>query len=178
MHKPSEADSPSVDLTDRAPSKMRNGLWLLLSVVVVVLDLWTKSLAQSGLAYGEFVPVLPFFNLTLAYNPGAAFSFLADAGGWQRYFFTVVAVIAVSIMLVWLLRLKGERIVACSLALVIGGALGNLYDRIVLGHVVDFLDFYWGAYHFPAFNLADSAITLGAVLLIIDMLFAGKRDHE
>jgi signal peptidase II len=169
---------PEVSSEAEAPRKARNALWLLLSLVVVVLDLWTKSLAQGALAYGEFVPVLPFFNLTLAYNPGAAFSFLADAGGWQRYFFTVVAVVAVLIMLVWLLRLKGEKIVACSLALVIGGALGNLYDRVVLGHVVDFLDFYWGVYHFPAFNLADSAITLGAVLLIIDMLFAGKRGDE
>lgn len=173
MRKRAEVSSEAI-----VPSKMRNALWLLLSLVVVGLDLWTKSLAQSGLEYGEFVPVLPYLNLTLAYNPGAAFSFLADAGGWQRYFFTAVAAIAVLIMLVWLLRLKGEKIVACSLALIIGGALGNLYDRVMLGHVVDFLDFYWEAYHFPAFNLADSAITLGAILLIVDMLFAGKKNDE
>lgn len=157
---------------------MRNAWWLLLSVVVIALDLWTKFLAQANLEYGEFVEVLPFFNLTLAYNTGAAFSFLADAGGWQRYFFAVIAVVAVLVMLVWLLRLKGERLLACALALVIGGALGNLYDRIMLGHVVDFLDFYWGSYHFPAFNLADSAITLGAILLIIDTLFPGERRHD
>ena len=157
---------------------MRNALWLLLSVVVIVLDLWTKSIAQASIQYREFIPVAPFFNFTLAYNTGAAFSFLANAGGWQRYFFTVVAVIAVLVMLVWLLRLKGERMVACALALVIGGALGNLYDRIVLGHVVDFLDFYWGANHFPAFNLADSAITLGAILLIVDMLISGSKKHD
>lgn len=177
MHNPSEKDAEA-SAKANTPSKMRNALWLLLSLVVVVLDLWTKSLAQAGLAFGEFVPVLPYFNLTLAYNPGAAFSFLADAGGWQRYFFTAVAAIAVLVMLVWLLRLRGEKMVACALALVIGGALGNLYDRVVLGHVVDFLDFYWGAYHFPAFNLADSAITLGAILLIVDMLFAGKHADE
>lgn len=157
---------------------MRNALWLVLSAVVIALDLWTKSIAQASIQYGEFIPVTSFFNFTLAYNTGAAFSFLANAGGWQRYFFTLVAVIAVLIMLVWLLRLKGERMVACALALVIGGALGNLYDRIVLGHVVDFLDFYWGASHFPAFNLADSAITLGAILLIADMLFSGNKKHD
>ncbi len=157
---------------------MRNVWWLLLSVIVIALDLWTKFLAQSQLQYGEFVPVLPFFNFTLAYNTGAAFSFLADAGGWQRYFFSLIAIVAVVIMLVWLLRLQGQRLLACALALVIGGALGNLYDRIVLGHVVDFLDFYWGSYHFPAFNLADSAITLGAILLIIDTLFANEKEHD
>lgn len=172
MHKAS-----AVEIKQQS-SMARNALWLLLSVVVIALDLWTKFLAQSGLSYGEYVPVLPFFNLTLAYNPGAAFSFLADAGGWQRYFFAVIAAVTVLVMLVWLLRLKGEKMVACALALVIGGALGNLYDRIMLGHVVDFLDFYWGSYHFPAFNLADSAITLGAILLIVDMLFAGKKNDE
>lgn len=157
---------------------MRNALWLVLSAIVMGLDLWTKSLAENSLEYGEFIPVWSFFNLTLAYNTGAAFSFLADAGGWQRYFFTAVSVIAVLVMLVWLLRLKGERLVACSLALVIGGALGNLYDRVMLGHVVDFLDFYWGLHHFPAFNLADSAITVGAILLIAEMFMSGKKSDE
>lgn len=157
---------------------MRNGVWLLISVVVVALDLWTKFLVQESLSFGEFVPVWPVFNLTLTYNPGAAFSFLADAGGWQRYFFALVAVIAVVVMLVWLLRLKQQPLLSCALALVIGGALGNLYDRIMLGHVVDFLDFYWGDYHFPAFNLADSAITLGAILLIIDTIFSKETQHD
>ena len=157
---------------------MRNALWLLLSVVVIVLDLWTKHLAEAHLEYGEFIPVMPFFNFTLAYNPGAAFSFLADAGGWQRYFFALIAITAVLVMLVWLLRLKSQPLLACALSLVIGGALGNLHDRILLGHVIDFLDFYWGASHFPAFNLADSAITLGAVLLIIDTIFPGEKEHD
>lgn len=165
-------------MPDAMSDAMKNARWLILSIAVIVLDLWTKALAESSIQYGEFIPVLPFFNLTLAYNPGAAFSFLADAGGWQRYFFTVVAVVAVIVMLAWLLRLKGEPLVASALALVIGGALGNLHDRIVHGHVIDFLDFYWGNSHFPAFNLADSAITLGAILLIIDMLFAGKKADE
>ena len=157
---------------------MRNAIWLLLSVLVIALDQWSKYAVQQSLHYGEFVPVLPVFNLTLAYNPGAAFSFLANAGGWQRYFFTGVAIIAVTAMLVWLMRLKGEKLVASALALVIGGALGNLYDRLVLGHVVDFLDVYWGQYHFPAFNLADSAITLGAILIIADMLFVSTKKHD
>ena len=165
-------------MPDRMSDAVKNARWLILSVLVIGLDLWTKALAESSIQYGEFIPVLPFFNLTLAYNPGAAFSFLADAGGWQRYFFTVVAVVAVIVMLVWLLRLKREPLVASALALVIGGALGNLHDRIVHGYVIDFLGFYWGNSHFPAFNLADSAITLGAILLIIDMLFAGKKSDE
>lgn len=157
---------------------MHNARWLVISLVVVILDQWTKTLVQQGLEYGERIPVLPFFNLTLAYNPGAAFSFLADAGGWQRYFFTAVAVVAIVVMFVWLMRLQGERMVALALALVLGGAVGNLWDRVVLGHVVDFLDFHWAGYHFPAFNVADSAITVGAILLIIDMLFLAERKHD
>ena len=155
--------------------------WLLLTLLVVVLDQWSKHAIEAALRYGEVVPVLSFFNLTLAYNPGAAFSFLADAGGWQRWFFTAVAVLASVLILAWLLTLKGERLVAAALALVLGGALGNLYDRLAYGHVVDFLDFHWRASHFPAFNIADSAITLGAIILILDMFVhrdesGGKAD--
>lgn len=144
--------------------------WLLLSLLVIVLDLWTKHLVESSFRYGEFREVLPFFNLTLAYNPGAAFSFLADAGGWQRWFFVGVGVFATVLILGWLLTLRDNRVLAGGLSLILGGALGNLHDRLLHGHVVDFLDFHWAGNHFPAFNIADSAITLGAILLILDMI--------
>lgn len=156
----------------------RNLAWLVLALIVVLLDQWTKGLVEAALAYGERVPVLPVFNLTLAYNPGAAFSFLADAGGWQRWFFTAVALVASVVILAWLVTLKGQRWVAAALALVLGGALGNLWDRLAHGHVVDFLDFHWAGWHFPAFNLADSAITVGAVILIIDMVMQWRRERQ
>lgn len=156
--------------------------WLVLALLVIVLDQWSKHAVEAALRYGEVIPVLPVFNLTLAYNPGAAFSFLADAGGWQRWFFTAVAVLASVLILAWLLTLKGERLVAAALALVLGGALGNLYDRLAYGHVVDFLDFHWRGSHFPAFNIADSAITLGAMILIVDMFLqkgsAGEQTND
>ncbi|PKM21507.1 MAG: signal peptidase II [Gammaproteobacteria bacterium HGW-Gammaproteobacteria-14] len=154
--------------------QVRNLYWLLLSALVVVLDLWTKALAEQHLVLYRSVEVLSFFNFTLAYNSGAAFSFLADAGGWQRWFFSIVALVASVVIVGWLLKLRGERMVALGLALILGGALGNLWDRLTLGHVVDFLDFHWAGYHFPAFNIADSAITVGAVLLILDMFIAKK----
>lgn len=144
--------------------------WLSLSLLVIVLDLWTKYLVESSFRYGEFREVLPFFNLTLAYNPGAAFSFLADAGGWQRWFFVGVGVFATVLILGWLLSLRNNRVLAGGLSLILGGALGNLHDRLLHGHVVDFLDFHWAGNHFPAFNIADSAITLGAIFLILDMI--------
>ena len=149
--------------------------WLALSVLVIVLDQWSKHAVEAVFSYGEFREVFPFFNLRLAYNTGAAFSFLADAGGWQRWFFVAVGVLATILILGWLLSLRGNRVLACGLSLVLGGALGNLYDRVVYGHVVDFLDFHWAGSHFPAFNIADSAITAGAVLLIVDMII--NREH-
>lgn len=160
-----------------ADMQWRNLHWLWLSALVVALDLWSKSIAEAQLALYQRVEVLPFFNFTLAYNPGAAFSFLADAGGWQRWFFAGVALLASVVIVGWLLKLRGERLVALGLALILGGALGNLWDRLVLGHVVDFLDFHWAGYHFPAFNLADSAITVGAVLLILDMFRRPSAKH-
>lgn len=145
--------------------------WLLLSALIVVFDTWTKALAVAHLELYRPEPLLPHLNLMLAHNDGAAFSFLAGAGGWQRWFFAAVAVVITVVMVVWIWRLKPtQRFLACALALVIGGALGNLWDRITLGYVIDFIDFYWGTWHFPAFNIADSAITIGAAMLIIDML--------
>lgn len=144
--------------------------WLWLSAVVLGLDLATKAIATSSLNYAESQAVLPFFNLTLLHNTGAAFSFLAGEGGWQRWFFIILAVTISIVLVIWLARTpRNERWLPISVALVLGGALGNVYDRIVHGYVVDFLHFYWGDYHFPAFNIADSAITIGAVMMAIDL---------
>ncbi len=154
-------------------STVRQGLgawrWYLLATVLVVLDQYTKGLASSALEYGRPVEVFSWFNLTLQHNPGAAFSFLSNAGGWQRYLFSGIAVAVSLLLVVWLYRLPpGSRLLALSLALVLGGALGNLWDRLVLGYVVDFISVHYGGYYFPAFNLADSAITVGAVAMILD----------
>ena len=145
--------------------------WLLLSVLVLALDLLSKAWVSGSFSYGERLYVLPVFDLTLLHNTGAAFSFLADQSGWQRWFFALIAVGVSSGLLVWLVKLKThETWLACALALVLGGALGNLHDRILLGYVVDFLLFHWDSAYFPAFNLADAAITLGAGMLIVDMI--------
>lgn len=145
--------------------------WLWLSLVVIVLDLATKAWVSNTFRYGELLEVLPIFDLTLLHNKGAAFSFLANESGWQRWFFALIAVVVSGVLLVWLKRLKAnETWLAVALALVLGGALGNLHDRVLLGYVVDFLFFHWENNYFPAFNLADSAITLGAGMLIVDMI--------
>lgn len=147
-------------------------LAFLLALVIVGLDQWTKNLAEANLSYNLPVEILPILDFTLRYNPGAAFSFLADQGGWQRWFFTAVAAIVSLLLVGWITRLKAEeKILAVGLALVLGGAVGNLYDRIALGHVVDFISFHWGNAYFPAFNIADSAISVGAVCLIFDSFF-------
>ncbi|HZV63113.1 MAG TPA: signal peptidase II [Methylophilaceae bacterium] len=143
--------------------------WLGFSAVVLVLDLWTKHWIQAHIAYGEHVPVTSFFDLVLFHNEGAAFSFLAGAGGWQRFMFSLIAIIA-SVVIVYLLRKHPERkLFSLGLSLVLGGALGNLYDRVTLGYVVDFIFLhYQREYYWPAFNVADSAISGGVVLLLID----------
>lgn len=149
-------------------------------MVVVVLDQVTKFAVASTFTLHEQLPLTPWFNLTLAHNPGAAFSFLSDASGWQRWFFTAIA-LAVSIaIVVWMKRLPAnDRWMAIALALILGGALGNVWDRITLGYVIDFLDFYVGQWHWPAFNVADSAITIGAIMLAIDAFFFAKpKDAE
>ncbi|MCG2581431.1 MAG: signal peptidase II [Marinobacter sp.] len=144
--------------------------WLWLAVLVIALDLGTKAMATAMLTYGNPVPVIPSFNLTLLHNTGAAFSFLAGADGWQRWFFVVLAIGVSVALVVWLRSLKHyETWLAVAIALILGGALGNVYDRIVHGYVVDFLHFYWQDWHFPAFNLADTAITIGAGMMILDM---------
>lgn len=151
-----------------ASGTMRLQVGLILASIILVLDFVTKRWVESALFYGEHIPLTSFFNLVLAYNAGAAFSFLSDAAGWQRWFFSAIATGA-SVLIVYLLRKHAaEKLFCVALSLVLGGALGNLWDRITLGHVVDFLDFHVGGYHWPAFNVADSAIFIGAMLLIVD----------
>lgn len=153
--------------------------WLLMAVLIVALDQATKQLATDLLVYGRPVEVLPVLNWTLLHNTGAAFSFLSDAGGWQRWFFTAVSAVISVILVVWLCRLgPGERLQKLALTLILGGALGNLWDRLVLGYVVDFIQVHYREYYFPAFNIADSAITLGAVALIgYSFFFSDKGDN-
>jgi signal peptidase II len=145
--------------------------WLALAAGVVLLDRATKLLATALLSLHQPVPVLPFLNLTLTHNTGAAFSLLSDAGGWQRWFFSGLSVLVSAIIVVWLRRLPpGRAWLSCGLSLVLGGALGNLWDRLAQGAVVDFIDVYYGRWHWPAFNVADSAITVGVVMLLVSVL--------
>lgn len=152
-------------------------IWV--SGLVVVLDQISKLWIRMTFEDYEVLVVWPVFNLTLAYNTGAAFSLLADAGGWQRGFFIVVGVVVTLILLVWLSRLRpAEWLSGWGLVLVIGGAIGNLIDRIWLGKVVDFLQWHWHDWYWPSFNLADSAITVGVALLLIDGFFVSGRHRE
>ena len=151
--------------------------WLILSLLVIAADQATKLWVLAALEPRQVIPVLPVFNLTLVFNEGAAFSFLAGAGGWQRWFFVGLAVVVSTVLVVWLWRLKPEeRLTAAGLALIAGGAIGNLIDRLLYGRVVDFLDFYWRSWHWPAFNVADSAITVGAIMMMVDVLFLDREE--
>lgn len=152
--------------------------WLWLSAVVVALDLGSKAIATHYLLLHQPISVFPGFNWTLAHNAGAAFSFLSDESGWQRWFFSVIA-LAVSVgITIWIKRLNAaQTFLAVALALVLGGAIGNLWDRVTMGYVVDFIDVYYQQYHWPAFNIADSAICVGAVMLVIDS-FRGDNLRE
>jgi signal peptidase II len=144
--------------------------WLGIALVIIVLDQVTKSLILANFAYGDSVHVTPFFNVVRVHNTGAAFSFLAGASGWQRWFFVGLGAVAAG-FIVWMLRSHGgQKMFAWALALILGGALGNVIDRLLHGYVVDFIQVHWADRFFPSFNLADSAITLGAILLIVDEL--------
>lgn len=146
--------------------------WLGVSVLVIVFDQLTKYLAEANLDYASPLAIMPSFNLTLLYNKGAAFSFLSDAGGWQRWFFVTVSLVASVALVFWLRKLHREQwLLALSLSLILGGAVGNLVDRLLFGHVIDFIQVYYQSFYWPAFNIADSAITVGAVLLIWDGFF-------
>lgn len=152
--------------------------WLSISAVIVALDLYTKHLVQQAFAYGEHLRVTGFFDLVRYHNEGAAFSFLADAGGWQKWFFTAVSIIAAVVITYLLKKNLHNKLFCWGLALVLGGALGNLYDRITLGYVVDFLYFYYQQFAWPAFNVADSAICIGVGLLLLDSFKSEKPHHR
>ena len=144
-----------------------------IAILAIVIDQLTKWMASTHLVLHEQNPVMPSFNLTLMHNYGAAFSFLSNAGGWQRWFFTVVAVVISVVLIVWITRLKStERWLGVSLALVLGGAIGNLIDRLAYGYVVDFIQWYYSSFYWPAFNIADSAIFVGAAMLLLSSFFA------
>ena len=154
----------------------KNGLrWLWISLLVIILDQVSKFWMDSNLSFNQPVNLLPFFDLRLLYNEGAAWSFLANVGGWQRWFLSGLSLVISGILLVWLIRLERRQIwLAIALSLVLGGALGNLIDRVIYGHVIDFIDIYYQQWHWPAFNIADSAISVGAVMLVIDAILEGK----
>jgi signal peptidase II len=151
--------------------------WLPLTVVLIALDQLTKWLIVQNFSYGERLNLLPVLDLTLAYNRGAAWSFLDAASGWQRWLFSGLAVAVAVVLVVWLKRLKArtQGLLACALSLILAGALGNVIDRVRLGHVIDFILAYWNEHAFPVFNVADSAITVGAALLLLDAFLETRR---
>lgn len=154
--------------------------YLWISLLVIIADQGTKWIANSQLEYHQAVPVLPYFEWFLTYNTGAAFSFLANAGGWQRWFFMVLTLVISVVLFIWIKKLKpDERLTAISLCLILGGAIGNVIDRILLGKVTDFIQVWLGSYPWPAFNIADSAIFVGAVILIVGgILIPHKQADE
>lgn len=169
-HAPAEAGTPAV----RAARGWR---WLPIAVLVIALDQFTKNWIAHHFVYGSRLVLLPVLEITLRFNRGAAFSFLADASGWQRWLFTGLAVAVAFGIIVWLRRLDARRhwLLAVSLSLILAGALGNLIDRLRLGHVIDFIVVHWKDAYFPAFNVADSAITVGAILMLLDAWVGGHR---
>jgi signal peptidase II len=157
--------------------KWSTSVLLICAAGIVALDQFTKWGILQAFKDGERRNILPFFDLILTYNPGAAFSFLAGAGGWQRWFFTALALVVSAVIVVWLRREK-RSLPACALTLILGGAIGNVIDRLIHGKVVDFLLFYWNDWYYPAFNVADAAITCGAILLIWDSFFGPKHPQD
>jgi signal peptidase II len=149
--------------------------WVALAAVIVLIDQLTKIAIERAFDYGDVHPVTGFFNLVLTYNKGAAFSFLASASGWQKHFLTVIGIGASLFILYLLTRHGSQKLFSLALAMILGGAIGNVIDRLAYGHVVDFLDFHVGGWHWPAFNMADSAIVGGAILLVVDELLRVRR---
>lgn len=151
--------------------------WLWVSALVLVLDQASKLAVNGSMQLYESIPLIPYFNLTYVHNTGAAFSFLAQAGGWQRWLFAGLAVVMSGIIGVWLARLKKhETLMALALSLVLGGAIGNLIDRVAYGYVIDFLDVYYQNWHWPAFNIADSAICVGVGLMLLESFGVGRKE--
>lgn len=163
--------------TDHQPAAKKVSLWgwLMGALSIVALDQLSKIWFDSHLHYAERLNVLPFFDFTLLYNPGAAFSFLAGEQGWQRWLFTGIAITAIVLIIHLLRRHASQKLFCAALMLILGGAAGNLIDRVIYGHVIDFLLFYWKDWYFPAFNVADIAITSGAVLLVLDEILRMRR---
>lgn len=161
----------------RATSRFGAWAWLWLTLAVIVLDQWTKWLITSNFVEYQSLTLLPVFDLVRLHNEGAAFSFLSDASGWQRWMFSALGIGVSAGLVVWLKRLpsRGQHLLAAALAFIIGGALGNVIDRILLGHVIDFIHVHYRQWYFPAFNVADSSITVGAGLLILDSVLSGRR---
>jgi signal peptidase II len=152
--------------------------WLWISLCVIIIDQATKQIAEAQLTAHQAVNVMPYFDWYLTYNTGAAFSLLADAGGWQRWFFTIIATVVSGVIVQWIRKLPSDEILtAISLSLILGGAIGNLIDRILLGHVVDFIQVWLGSFAFPAFNIADAAISVGAVTLILSSFFGAHKEE-
>ncbi len=153
--------------------------WLWLSLAILILDQWSKIAIDSSMRLYESIAIIPGFNLTYVHNTGAAFSFLSEAGGWQRWFFAAMAFTISIVLSVWLYRLKKhETFLAVALALVLGGAIGNLIDRLAYGYVIDFLDVYYQSWHWPAFNVADMAISLGVFLMLLENFGVGVKTPE
>ncbi len=166
----------------KTPKMVANGsrafVWYILALVVVIIDQWTKWLAETKLTFHDPVPVIePFLNWTLAYNYGAAFSFLADAGGWQKWFFSGLALVMSLFLIIYLIKApRKATLLSFGLALVLGGAVGNLIDRLLHGHVIDFIHVHYAdVWHYPIFNIADIGISIGVLLIVIDMLFLEKK---
>jgi len=162
----------------RSPGEANGWRWLPLTVGVIALDQATKAWMVQHFRLYESVHVLPVLDITLMFNTGAAFSFLSDASGWQKWLFVALALAVGAAILGWLrrLRARSQGLLCCSLTLILGGALGNVIDRLRIGHVVDFISAHWGrTYYFPAFNVADSAITIGAILLLLDAWREGRN---
>lgn len=152
--------------------------WLSLSVIAIVLDQWSKLAVVSSMKYLESIEIMPFFNLVHVRNQGAAFSFLSDAGGWQRWLFAGLAFVISIVITIWIAKLKKQEVLlAVSLSLVLGGAIGNLIDRVAYGYVIDFLDVYYQNWHWPAFNIADSAICIGVFLMILESFGIGRPEE-
>lgn len=153
--------------------------WIWIAVVVVIMDQLTKYIASTSLEMYQPIAVMPMFNWTLMHNPGAAFSFLANESGWQRWFFAVIAVVVSIVIVLWIKRLEQhEKWQAIALALILGGAVGNVIDRIYLGYVVDFIQVYYQQWYWPAFNIADSAISIGVAMIIIDSIRAYRTEQK
>lgn len=154
---------------------VHTGLLLGIAVVLLLVDQYTKQWIVEQYSYGASDRITGFFNLVHVHNYGAAFSFLNNEGGWQRWGFSAFATVVSAIIVVWIVRLSPQqKLEGYALALILGGALGNLYDRVTLGYVIDFLDFHWSGWHFPAFNVADSGITLGAILIIVEGILSHR----